>query len=243
MLKTWMLLVVCCNIKKKKKKKRRRASHLAQTKQRDRTGRGGKGKRRELKKSGMAPPAPAALLLPSNHSYRPLLPRPILHHATGFACASASPSPPPRLRLRLRHAAPLRAAALPAIAIAPGDHWGNWAFLLSAAAFGTWYRMPLPSSHARLVCSALPAHCWIMMAWQVGGVHVVGRRAQRLARQHHGRPGRHGHGSRHGRRAGARRRHGLPAAGHRPAPASRRRPPPRRQHHRRPPQGLPHRIR
>ncbi|BAF18481.1 Os06g0107100 [Oryza sativa Japonica Group] len=86
----------------------------------------------------MAPPAPAALLLPSNHSYRPLLPRPILHHATGFACASASPSPPPRLRLRLRHAAPLRAAALPAIAIAPGDHWGNWAFLLSAAAFGTW---------------------------------------------------------------------------------------------------------
>ncbi|KAF2924776.1 hypothetical protein DAI22_06g004200 [Oryza sativa Japonica Group] len=132
-----MLLVVCCNIKKKKKK-RRRASHLAQTKQRDRTGRGGKGKRRELKKSGMAPPAPAALLLPSNHSYRPLLPRPILHHATGFACASASPSPPPRLRLRLRHAAPLRAAALPAIAIAPGDHWGNWAFLLSAAAFGTW---------------------------------------------------------------------------------------------------------
>lgn len=86
----------------------------------------------------MAPPPPAALLLPSNHSYRPLLPRPIPHHATAFACASPSPSPPPRLRLRLRHAGPLRAAALPAIAIAPGDHWGNWAFLLSAAAFGTW---------------------------------------------------------------------------------------------------------
>uniref|UniRef100_A0A0E0L6U8 Membrane protein YjcL n=2 Tax=Oryza punctata TaxID=4537 RepID=A0A0E0L6U8_ORYPU len=79
----------------------------------------------------MAPPA--ALLLPSNHSSPPpyfRLPRPLPHHAT----VCASPSPP--ARLRLRHAAPLRAAALPAIA--PGDHWGNWAFLLSAAAFGTW---------------------------------------------------------------------------------------------------------
>uniref|UniRef100_A0A0E0DVL3 DUF819 domain-containing protein n=1 Tax=Oryza meridionalis TaxID=40149 RepID=A0A0E0DVL3_9ORYZ len=118
-----LLLVVCCN---RKKKKKRRA---VQTKQQD-TVKGGEAKKE--KKFGMAPPA--ALLLPSNHSYRPLLPRPIPHHATGFACAS--PSPPPRLRLR--HAAPLRAAALPAIAIAPGDHWGNWAFLLSAAAFGTW---------------------------------------------------------------------------------------------------------
>ncbi|XP_040381151.1 uncharacterized membrane protein YjcL [Oryza brachyantha] len=94
------------------------------------------------------PPAPAALLLLlSNHSsppppcYRltlarcssrsrlPLLPRPRPHHD------GASPSPP---RLRLRHAGPLRAAALPVPVIAPGDHWGNWAFLLSAAAFGTW---------------------------------------------------------------------------------------------------------
>ncbi|KAM3196754.1 hypothetical protein ACQJBY_072450 [Aegilops geniculata] len=35
---------------------------------------------------------------------------------------------------RLRHARPPRAAPI----IAPGDQWGNWAFLLSAAAFGTW---------------------------------------------------------------------------------------------------------
>ncbi|XP_037423819.1 uncharacterized membrane protein YjcL-like [Triticum dicoccoides] len=35
---------------------------------------------------------------------------------------------------RLRHVRPPRAAPI----IAPGDQWGNWAFLLSAAAFGTW---------------------------------------------------------------------------------------------------------
>uniref|UniRef100_A0A453QC16 Uncharacterized protein n=1 Tax=Aegilops tauschii subsp. strangulata TaxID=200361 RepID=A0A453QC16_AEGTS len=35
---------------------------------------------------------------------------------------------------RLRHVRPLRAVPV----IAPGDQWGNWAFLLSAAAFGTW---------------------------------------------------------------------------------------------------------
>ncbi|KAF7046490.1 hypothetical protein CFC21_055516 [Triticum aestivum] len=35
---------------------------------------------------------------------------------------------------RLRHLRPPRAVPI----IAPGDQWGNWAFLLSAAAFGTW---------------------------------------------------------------------------------------------------------
>ncbi|GJN01155.1 hypothetical protein PR202_ga18397 [Eleusine coracana subsp. coracana] len=37
-----------------------------------------------------------------------------------------------------RRIRPVRAAASSATIIAPGDHWGNWAFLLSAAAFGTW---------------------------------------------------------------------------------------------------------
>ncbi|KAL6606472.1 hypothetical protein ACP70R_042125 [Stipagrostis hirtigluma subsp. patula] len=90
----------------------------------------------------MAPPA--ALL--SNHSsplpysrlrrppkLRPLVLPPLpplrrLQHDD--RCASSSSS------TRLRHVRPLGAAA--AVAIAPGDHWGNWAFLLSAAAFGTW---------------------------------------------------------------------------------------------------------
>uniref|UniRef100_A0A0D9WKW3 Membrane protein YjcL n=1 Tax=Leersia perrieri TaxID=77586 RepID=A0A0D9WKW3_9ORYZ len=76
----------------------------------------------------MAPPM--AALLFSNQSSLP------------YYRLARSPS---RLPLHLRplpyrrHAAgPLRAAALPVPAIAPGDHWGNWAFLLSAAAFGTW---------------------------------------------------------------------------------------------------------
>ncbi|CAD6338051.1 unnamed protein product [Miscanthus lutarioriparius] len=49
------------------------------------------------------------------------------HHGGHDKWASSSP--------RLRHALRPPAAA---VAIAPGDHWGNWAFLLSAAAFGTW---------------------------------------------------------------------------------------------------------
>uniref|UniRef100_A0A0A8Y721 DUF819 domain-containing protein n=1 Tax=Arundo donax TaxID=35708 RepID=A0A0A8Y721_ARUDO len=91
----------------------------------------------------MAPPA--ALLL-SNHSspspryrllrrppkLRPavLLPAPIhpLHRLCHYSNRSSSS--------RLGHVQPLAAAAT--VAIAPGDHWGNWAFLLSAAAFGTW---------------------------------------------------------------------------------------------------------
>ena len=96
----------------------------------------------------MAPPAAQAQLLLSNHPSpspphrrrlfpllfrRPLPPR--LHtcttrHYHGHdKCASYSP--------RLRHALRPPAAAA-TVAIAPGDHWGNWAFLLSAAAFGTW---------------------------------------------------------------------------------------------------------
>lgn len=86
---------------------------------------------------------PAALLL-SNHSspstHRCLLLRPpellrphtcVTHHYDKRVSFSSSP---PRLS---RHALrPPGAAATPAIAA--GDHWGNWAFLLSAAAFGTW---------------------------------------------------------------------------------------------------------
>ncbi|XP_066377779.1 uncharacterized protein [Miscanthus floridulus] len=96
----------------------------------------------------MAPPAAQAQLLLSNDPSpspphrrrlfpllfrRPLPPR--LHtcttrHYHGHdKCASYSP--------RLRHALRPPAAAA-TVAIAPGDHWGNWAFLLSAAAFGTW---------------------------------------------------------------------------------------------------------
>ncbi|KAL5212424.1 hypothetical protein ABZP36_023271 [Zizania latifolia] len=83
----------------------------------------------------MAPPAARQLI--SSHSSPPpyyrlarplsLLPRSLPHHRN-HGSKLASP-------LRLRHAGPLRAAA---VAIAPADHWGNWAFLLSAAAFGTW---------------------------------------------------------------------------------------------------------
>lgn len=96
---------------------------------------------------GMAPPAAQAQLLLSSHPspspphHRRLLPlllrrqppRPhtctIRHYQGHDKCASSSP--------RLRHALRPPAAAA-AVAIAPGDHWGNWAFLLSAAAFGTW---------------------------------------------------------------------------------------------------------
>jgi hypothetical protein len=94
---------------------------------------------------GMAPPAAQAQLLLSNHP-SPLLSPPqrrrllggppprshtcaIRHHHGHDKCASSSST-------RLRHA--LRPPAATAVAIAPGDHWGNWAFLLSAAAFGTW---------------------------------------------------------------------------------------------------------
>ncbi|XP_035818243.1 uncharacterized protein [Zea mays] len=93
----------------------------------------------------MAPPAAQAQLLLSNHP-SPLLSPPqrrrllggppprshtcaIRHHHGHDKCASSSST-------RLRHA--LRPPAATAVAIAPGDHWGNWAFLLSAAAFGTW---------------------------------------------------------------------------------------------------------
>ncbi|XP_062233815.1 uncharacterized protein LOC133931018 [Phragmites australis] len=85
----------------------------------------------------MAPPA--ALLLSSHSSPSPsyrlpgrppvLLSVPPRPHIRDNRCSSSSPP-------RLRHARPLGAAAV--VAIAPGDHWGNWAFLLSAAAFGTW---------------------------------------------------------------------------------------------------------
>ncbi|TVU12975.1 hypothetical protein EJB05_46642, partial [Eragrostis curvula] len=88
----------------------------------------------------MAPPA--ALLL-SNHSspsprrllnVRPLaLPRPHLRLQRGSTGTSFSSA-------RLRHVRPLAAA----VAIPPGDHWGNWAFLLSAAAFGTWSEQRTP---------------------------------------------------------------------------------------------------
>ncbi|WVZ82952.1 hypothetical protein U9M48_030152 [Paspalum notatum var. saurae] len=99
----------------------------------------------------MAPRPTAALLLSSHRSSpsppprhgtlrRPpprlllLQPRPhtciITRHPD--KCSSSSSSSSPRLR---RHAF-LRPPG--GAAIAPGDHWGNWAFLLSAAAFGTW---------------------------------------------------------------------------------------------------------
>ncbi|CAN6215442.1 unnamed protein product [Urochloa humidicola] len=94
---------------------------------------------------------PATLLL-SNHSSpspphrRPpvlLLPPPrrhtciIRHHDTCPLSASSTH--------RLRHHVLLRppgAVATPVIAA--GDHWGNWAFLLSAAAFGTWSEEKTP---------------------------------------------------------------------------------------------------
>ncbi|CAN6192141.1 unnamed protein product [Urochloa humidicola] len=94
---------------------------------------------------------PVTLLL-SNHSSpspphrRPpvlLLPPPrrhtciIRHHDTCPLSASSTH--------RLRHHVLLRppgAVATPVIAA--GDHWGNWAFLLSAAAFGTWSEEKTP---------------------------------------------------------------------------------------------------
>ncbi|CAN6202845.1 unnamed protein product [Urochloa humidicola] len=85
---------------------------------------------------GMA--TPAALLLPNHSSPSPphrrrapvlvVLPR---RHTDKCGVSSSSCH-------RLRHHAlrPPGAAATPVIAA--GDNWGNWAFLLSAAAFGTW---------------------------------------------------------------------------------------------------------
>ncbi|CAL5045099.1 unnamed protein product [Urochloa decumbens] len=91
---------------------------------------------------GMA--TPGALLL-SNHSSpwpphrRPpvlLLPSPrrhtcIIRHHDKCSFSSSSSH-------RLRHHVLRPPGAAPTPAIAAGDHWGNWAFLLSAAAFGTW---------------------------------------------------------------------------------------------------------
>ncbi|XP_037419414.1 uncharacterized membrane protein YjcL-like [Triticum dicoccoides] len=88
--------------------------------------------------AGMAPlaaspllpsPSPPCHLLPQRRSagsLRPLAPRlpRLCRDGGGDGCQ-------PR---RLRHVRPPRAAPI----IAPGDQWGNWAFLLSAAAFGTW---------------------------------------------------------------------------------------------------------
>lgn len=104
----------------------------------------------------MAPPPPRAALHPllsshtspsPPHRRRPphgllllLLPR----QRTWTAIRSSPPSSP-RARIGRQHALrpPGAAAALP-LAIAPGDHWGNWAFLLSAAAFGTWSEKHTP---------------------------------------------------------------------------------------------------
>ncbi|KAF8662320.1 hypothetical protein HU200_056531 [Digitaria exilis] len=85
--------------------------------------------------TGMA--TPAALLL-SNHS--PPHRRRCLLRPPGFLLQKLH-RPRTCITLhqddkRLRHHV-LRPPDAPAI-IAPGDHWGNWAFLLSAAAFGTW---------------------------------------------------------------------------------------------------------
>ncbi|KAK3128176.1 hypothetical protein QOZ80_6BG0457940 [Eleusine coracana subsp. coracana] len=82
-------------------------------------------------------PTSALLQVISNHrlhrhplNLRPLvLPRhPRQRHTNNCVSFSSFPR-------RLRH---VRAAASSVSIIAPGDHWGNWAFLLSAAAFGTW---------------------------------------------------------------------------------------------------------
>uniref|UniRef100_A0ACD6A884 Uncharacterized protein n=1 Tax=Avena sativa TaxID=4498 RepID=A0ACD6A884_AVESA len=72
---------------------------------------------------------------------------------------------------RLRHVRPPAAVSI----IAPADQWGNWAFLLSAAAFGTWAEEKTPwgaalsgalvsilaglaASSAGLVTPGAPAH-------------------------------------------------------------------------------------
>nr|BAJ89143.1 predicted protein [Hordeum vulgare subsp. vulgare] len=86
--------------------------------------------------AGMPPPVSPLLSSPSpplhlHRRPRPLAPRSprwplrrLWRDGGGDGC---QPS-------RLRHVRPPRAVPI----IAPGDQWGNWAFLLSAAAFGTW---------------------------------------------------------------------------------------------------------
>uniref|UniRef100_A0ACD5ZNL0 Uncharacterized protein n=1 Tax=Avena sativa TaxID=4498 RepID=A0ACD5ZNL0_AVESA len=92
--------------------------------------------------------------------WRPLLPLRRLSRDSDDHC-------PPRLR----HARPPAAVSI----IAPADQWGNWAFLLSAAAFGTWAEEKTPwgaalsgalvsilaglaASSAGLVTPGAPAH-------------------------------------------------------------------------------------
>ncbi|CAN6166265.1 unnamed protein product [Urochloa humidicola] len=130
---------------------------------------------------------PAALLL-SNHTSpspphrRPpvlLLPPPrrhtciTRHHDT---CSLSSSSSPRRLRHHVLLQPP-GAVATPVIAT--GDHWGNWAFLLSAAAFGTWSEEKTPwgaalsgalvsilaglaATAAGIVSPGAPAHAAVM---------------------------------------------------------------------------------
>ena len=98
---------------------------------------------------GMAPPAALSLLL-SNHPSSPSPPHHRRRPGPGGLLVPPRPHTPPsfihrhdKRRVPFSPSSPrlghhvLRPAAAPAIA--PGDHWGNWAFLLSAAAFGTWY--------------------------------------------------------------------------------------------------------
>jgi hypothetical protein len=91
---------------------------------------------------GMAPPVsllpssspspPCHRVLRRRASLRPLAPplprRPLLRRLSDDNNSSSECSP------RLRHVRPPAAVSI----IAAGDQWGNWAFLLSAAAFGTW---------------------------------------------------------------------------------------------------------
>jgi hypothetical protein len=136
---------------------KRRDNKIITTKQKTR--KGGRGSddlaqgsqfqtRRDDPMTGMA--TPAALLL-SNHFFSPspstprrllllrppglLRPRTCVTHHHDKRASFSSPSSP---RLR-RHALRPPGAAAATPVIAAGDHWGNWAFLLSAAAFGTWY--------------------------------------------------------------------------------------------------------
>ncbi|CAM0912476.1 unnamed protein product [Alopecurus aequalis] len=124
--------------------------------------------------SSASPSPPCHRLLRRRASIRPLAPRFPLRPLSPLRRLSRDDddkcSPP-----RLRHVRPPAAVSI----IGPADQWGNWAFLLSAAAFGTWAEEKtswgaalsgalvsilagLAASSAGLVTPGAPAHAVVM---------------------------------------------------------------------------------
>jgi len=99
----------------------------------------------------MAPPAAPSHLLLSNHPSSPSPPHHRRRPGPGGLLVPPRPHTPrsfihrhDKRRVPFSPSSPRLGHHVLRPAIAPGDHWGNWAFLLSAAAFGTWSEEKTP---------------------------------------------------------------------------------------------------